>query len=123
MGRKLRLPLVSTSEYFVYPPDRTMASRWLVGLVLPAWLAWIAIHALWTHEARMPARHRFRMVDIGGPAAVSWGAFLLSIAAFLHFHGFFGTTPGLMRFRMPLMVAALLCGIASLGSVCFFLVS
>lgn len=88
-------------------------SRIAGGVVAPLVIGLLGLHACVTRRATLPGRGGISL-DVGGPAAVSFGIALLGVALLLHFHFAWTTSERLYRWADIGKTASLIASIAGL---------
>ncbi len=73
--------------------DAGPVGQWLTGVGLAALLAAYAIFCFWTGRALIPGRRGTFLWEVYGPAANAAATIYLSIAVFMHLHGFWTASP------------------------------
>jgi hypothetical protein len=104
-----------------YPPQSTWA-KWVGGVVLPLLPLWVAINCWVTQKGFFPGfsgrrfGHGFSRYDLTGTQAIILGFLLLGIAAFIHFHYFWGNSRKLWTF---MEFGKIISGLLAVGCILY----
>jgi hypothetical protein len=97
-----------------YPPQSGYA-KWVGGAVLPLLPLWVAINCWVTQKGFVPG-YRGSRYDLTGTQAIILGFLLLGIAAFLHFHYFWGNSRKLWTF---MEFGKIISGLLAVGCILY----
>ena len=96
-------------------PPQSRWAKWFGGLAFPLIPMWGALHCWIQREGFFPGQNRIRY-ELTGMQAVVLGFLLFDVAAFLHFHYFWGNSRQLNRYMEIGKVAS---GILAVGSILY----
>ena len=102
-------------EDFAQHPDGSWWSKWAGGCALPLAGTMYAIYCLYQNKAIMPGKHTALVLT--DDDAVLFSVAVLALAAFLHFHFFWGLHERFWRYSQGLKVLSLLVFLPCIGIV------
>ena len=88
--------------------------KWLGGVAVSAFMLWHGVKACVTLEAVFRGRHGATM-DLHGNSAIAYGCAVIFLAAFSHFHFFWGNVERLAAYHHAGKVLSLSGFVCSLG--------